>query len=216
MGVATSEFRQPSSPNHAFGVFRMTIAELLNAAAAHAIKYLETLESRPVGATASLAELRAGLARPFPEAGEDPARVMEDLVRDVEPGLLSSAGGRFFGWVVGGTLPTALAADWLTSTWEQNAATNATAPAEAVVEVIGGEWARVVLGLPKGASFALVTGSQMGHVTALAAARHRLLRDRRLGRRGEGVGGRAAYPHPRHRRAARVPATGGPTGWRRN
>ena len=189
MGVATSEFRQPFSPNHALGVLRMTNAELLNAAAAHAIRYLETLESRPVGATASLAELRVGLTRPFPETGEDPARVIEDLVRDAEPGLLSSAGGRFFGWVVGGALPTALAADWLTSTWDQNAATNATAPAEAVVEEIAGAWAREMLGLPSGASFAFVTGSQMGHVTALAAARHRLLRDRGWDVEAKGLAG---------------------------
>src|SRR5215472_7191482 len=90
----------------------------------------------------------------------------------------SSGGGRFFGWVIGGTLPAALAADWLTSTWDQNGASNLTAPAEAVVEEVAGAWLKELLGLPQTASFAFVTGCQMAHTTALAAARHKLLRDR--------------------------------------
>jgi glutamate/tyrosine decarboxylase-like PLP-dependent enzyme len=84
--------------------------------------------------------------------------------------------GRFFGWVIGGTLPSALAADWLTSTWDQNGASNLTAPAEAVIEQVCGEWAKEMLGLPALASFGLVTGCQMAHTTALASARHKLLR----------------------------------------
>src|SRR6185369_16632957 len=80
--------------------------------------------------------------------------------------------------VIGGTLPAALAADWLTSTWDQNAASNLTAPAEAVVEEICGTWIKDLLGLPASASFAFVTGCQMAHTTALAAARHKLLRER--------------------------------------
>jgi glutamate/tyrosine decarboxylase-like PLP-dependent enzyme len=80
--------------------------------------------------------------------------------------------------VIGGTLPVALAADWLTSTWDQNAASNLTAPSEAVVEEVCGEWLKELLGIPRSASFAFVTGCQMAHTTALAAARHKLLRDR--------------------------------------
>jgi glutamate/tyrosine decarboxylase-like PLP-dependent enzyme len=156
----------------------MSNADVLNTAAAHAFKYLETLDSRPIAATASLAELRTRLTKPFPETGQDAGQVIHDLVRDADGGLLGSANGRFFGWVIGGTLPVALAADWLTSAWDQNAASNLTAPAEAVVEEIAGAWAREILGLPRRASFAFVTGSQMAHTTALAAARHRLLHDR--------------------------------------
>ena len=91
---------------------------------------------------------------------------------------MGSASARFFGWVIGGTLPVALAADWLTSTWDQNAASNVAAPAEAVVEETCGEWMKELLRLPKSASFAFVTGCQMAHTTALAAAPHKLLRDR--------------------------------------
>jgi glutamate/tyrosine decarboxylase-like PLP-dependent enzyme len=160
------------------GVSSMTDANVLNAAAALAMRYLETLDSRPIGPAASLAELRACLTKPFPETGQDAEQVIHELVRDAEGGILGSSNGRFFGWVIGGTLPVALAADWLTSAWDQNAASNLTAPAEAVVEEIVGDWAKEILGLPSHVSFAFVTGSQMAHATALAAARHRLLRDR--------------------------------------
>jgi glutamate/tyrosine decarboxylase-like PLP-dependent enzyme len=118
------------------------------------------------------------LTKPFPETGQDAEQVIHELVRDAEGGILGSSNARFFGWVIGGTLPVALAADWLTSAWDQNAASNLTAPAEAVVEEIVGDWAKEILSLPNHVSFAFVTGSQMAHATALAAARHRLLRDR--------------------------------------
>jgi len=156
----------------------MTSINVLNTSAAYAVKYLETLDSRPIGTTATLDELRVRLAKAFPEAGRDPEQVISELISDAEGGILGSTSGRFFGWVIGGTLPVALAADWLTSTWDQNAASNLTAPAEAVVEDVCGEWAKELLGIPRSASFAFVTGSQMGHATALAAARYRLLRDR--------------------------------------
>jgi glutamate/tyrosine decarboxylase-like PLP-dependent enzyme len=156
----------------------MTVRTLLEATAAHAADYLETLDARPVAATASLATLRTRLAKPLPETSMAAADVIAGLVEDTVGGILSSSSGRFFGWVIGGTLPAALAADWLTSTWDQNAASNLTAPAEAVVEEICGAWAKELLGIPAAASFGFVTGCQMAHVTALAAARHRLLRDR--------------------------------------
>ena len=91
---------------------------------------------------------------------------------------MAAAAPAFFGWVIGGTLPVALAADWLTSAWDQNAASNATAPAEDVVEEVCGAWAKELLRIPRSASFAFVTGCQMAHTTALAAARHKLLSDR--------------------------------------
>ena len=115
--------------------------------------------------------------------------VIDELVRDAEGGLMGSGNGRFFGWVIGGTLPVALAADWLTSTWDQNAASNVTAPAEAVVEQVCGEWAKEMFGLPKSASFAFVTGCQMAHTTALASARHKLLRDRGWDVEAKGLSG---------------------------
>ncbi|WP_315706040.1 MULTISPECIES: pyridoxal phosphate-dependent decarboxylase family protein [unclassified Bradyrhizobium] len=147
----------------------------LQRAFAHALGHLSNAEVSPVNATAGLAELRARFARPLPERGTDAAEVIDDLVRDAEGGLLGCTSGRFFGWVIGGTLPAALAADWLVSTWDQNAAIHACAPAEAVIEEVAGMWLKSLFGLPPTASFAFVTGTQMAHLTCLAAARHRLL-----------------------------------------
>jgi glutamate/tyrosine decarboxylase-like PLP-dependent enzyme len=156
----------------------MTSTHILDLAAAHAVKYLEALDSRPIATAATVEELRQLLARPFPETGMAPETVVNELVRDAERGILGSSNARFFGWVIGGTLPVAIAADWLTSTWDQNGASNLTSPAEAVVEEICGEWAKELLGIPGSASFAFVTGCQMAHTTALAAARHKLFQDR--------------------------------------
>jgi glutamate/tyrosine decarboxylase-like PLP-dependent enzyme len=152
--------------------------EILRRAGAHATAYLDGLPERPVGPTVGPAELRRRLTRPVPDHPSDPAEVIEDLVRDLDGSLMGSTSGRFFGWVIGGVLPVALATDWLTATWDQNAASSASSPAAAVVEEICGGWLRDLLGLPVTVSFAFVTGCQMAHTTALAAARHRLLQDR--------------------------------------
>src|SRR5688572_7240129 len=140
-----------------------------------ALSYLDSLDDAPVGATASLSELRRRLWRVLPAEGVDPVTVVEELARDSEGGLLGSAGGRFYGWVIGAALPAALAADWLTATWDQNAGLYACSPAAAVVEEVCGTWLKDVLGLPASASYSLVTGCQMAHVTCLAAARHAVL-----------------------------------------
>jgi glutamate/tyrosine decarboxylase-like PLP-dependent enzyme len=167
----------------------MTIRRLLDRTATHAAAYIDTVNSRPIATTASIEELRARLAKPVPEASTDAVQVIDELVRDTEGGILGSSSGRFFGWVIGGTLPVALAADWLTSTWDQNAASNVTAPAEAVVEEVCGDWAKQLLRIPPSASFAFVTGCQMAHTTALAAARHKLLRDRGWNVEAKGLAG---------------------------
>jgi glutamate/tyrosine decarboxylase-like PLP-dependent enzyme len=142
---------------------------------AHALSYLESLDHAPVSATTSLTELRQRLDRPLVKDGVDATQVINELVTDVQGGVLGSAGGRFFAWVVGGSMPAALAADWLTSTWDQPSALYATGPAEAVIEEVCGKWLKELLGLPTEASFALVTGCQMAHVTCLAAARNAIL-----------------------------------------
>jgi glutamate/tyrosine decarboxylase-like PLP-dependent enzyme len=147
----------------------------LERALAHALGRLASEGNRPVGATADLEELRGRFERPLLHSGTDPAQVIDDLVRDVEGGIIGSTGGRFFGWVIGGTLPAALAADWLVSAWDQNAAIHACGPAEAVIEEVTGRWLKELFGLPQTASFAFVTGTQMAHLTCLGAARHRLL-----------------------------------------
>ncbi len=147
----------------------------LDSAYARSISHLEHLDDTSVAATSDADALRARIARSLPDEGLPADEVIDELVRAVEGGLIGSAGGRFFGWVIGGVLPAALAADWLTSAWQQNAALYATSPAAAVVEETVGEWLKDIFGLPKHASFALVTGCQMAHVTCLAAARHALL-----------------------------------------
>lgn len=140
-----------------------------------AIRHLESLDCASVAPTADLRTLRARLNRPLLKDGVSADQVITDLAADVAGGIVGSAGGRFFGWVIGGTLPAALAADWLTSAWDQNAVLFASGPAAAVVEEVAGSWLKEILGLPEQASFAFVSGCQMAHVTCLAAARHELL-----------------------------------------
>ncbi|HTB09998.1 MAG TPA: aminotransferase class V-fold PLP-dependent enzyme [Bryobacteraceae bacterium] len=150
----------------------------LETASRLALDYLESLDRRPVATGADRASLLQGLDRPLADEGIPPQQVITELARDAEPGIIGSAGGRFFGWVIGGALPSAVAADWLSVAWDQNAALSACAPAAAVVEEIAGAWLKELLGLPAHASFAFVGGCQMAHVTCLAAARHALLEKR--------------------------------------
>ena len=151
---------------------------VLSLAQHHALSFLKNLDRAPVGATVDLHTLRQRLNKPLADSGLAPEQVITELVSDVEGGLLGSTGGRFFGWVIGGSLPAALAADWLTATWDQNAALYATSPAAAVVEEVAGLWLKEILRLPAHASFALVSGCQMAHATGLASARHALLNER--------------------------------------
>lgn len=152
--------------------------DVLHQACETAIAYLAKLDSASVGPTADLKTLRERLGRPLSDAGVAAEQVIAELAADADGGIIGSAGGRFFGWVIGGAVPAALAADWLTSAWDQNAAVYATSPAEAVVEEIVGAWLKDLLGLPRDASYALVSGCQMAHVTCLAAARHWVLTEK--------------------------------------
>ncbi len=154
---------------------RPDYAPLLDGTLKLALDYLDRLPRAPGPPASTLEELRARLDRPLPREGSDPSAVVARLAEDVAAGLAGSAGGRFFGWVIGGSVPAALAADWLTSTWDQNAGMFSVAPAAAVVEEVCGRWLLELLGLPRTASFALVTGCQMAHVTCLAAARNAVL-----------------------------------------
>jgi glutamate/tyrosine decarboxylase-like PLP-dependent enzyme len=150
----------------------------LTLAAKQACDHLNDVVNGRVNATSSLEELRMRLGRSLSDEGLTPERVLVDLIDDSKDGLIGSAGGRFFGWVIGGALPSALAADWLTAAWDQNAGLYAAGPAAAVVEEVAGEWLKDLLGLPATASFAFVTGCQMAHTTCLAAARHAVLERR--------------------------------------
>lgn len=149
--------------------------EALERAVIHAFAHLDGLQTAPVAARGSLESLRRALQRPLPEAGTPAARVIDELVADTHGGIQGSQGGRFFSWVIGGGLPAAMAADWLTTVWDQNAGIHAASPAAAVVEEVAGAWLRELFELPFECSFAFTTGSQMGHATCLAAARHAVL-----------------------------------------
>jgi glutamate/tyrosine decarboxylase-like PLP-dependent enzyme len=143
------------------------------------LRYLESLPDRPVRSTASLAELRASLGGPLPEESADPSEVITTLATAAEPGIMPSSSGRYFGFVVGGSTPAAVAADWLTSVWDQNAGLYVLGPAASIVEEVAGAWLVELFGLPANVSVGFVTGGQMANVTGLAAARREMLR--RLG-----------------------------------
>src|SRR5216684_1486026 len=152
----------------------MTDDGALQRAYQHARAFLNTLSDRPVGPPVP-AQALTSLTGPLPENGTDPAEVIDGLVRGAEPGLVASAGPRYVGFVIGGSLPAALAADWLTSTWDQNAAFYVSSPAAAVIEDVAASWVLDILGLPAISSVGFVTGAMMANFTALASARHEVL-----------------------------------------
>lgn len=156
------------SPNHV----------LLSRAAQLAADYLDHLPQRPVGVIGTPAELSAQLITTLPDIGQDSLSILEQQVAAIDPGVIASAGPRYFGHVVSGAHPAALALDWMTASWDQNAVLYATSPANALVEEIVGTWLIDLLGLGKigrDISVGFVSGCQMAHVTALLAARHAML-----------------------------------------
>jgi len=153
----------------------MNERELFLQVAEYAGDFVETLETRPIRAQADVSELTAKLGGPLPEEPLDPGVVLAGLVEAAEPGLVAMPSGRYFGFVIGGGVPAAVAADMLASVWDQNAGLYVGGPAASVVEEVCRSWLAELLGLPAHVSLALVTGTQMAHVTALAAARHHVL-----------------------------------------
>jgi glutamate/tyrosine decarboxylase-like PLP-dependent enzyme len=148
---------------------------LLHRTAEIATEFIDGLSTRPVGRPVDLASLRAALDGPLPDGPSDPTTVVEALARGAERGLIASAGPRYFGFVIGGGVPAALAADWLASAWDQNAGLYAISPAASVVEEVAARWLVELFGLPSGSSVGFVTGATMATFTALAAGRHRVL-----------------------------------------
>jgi glutamate/tyrosine decarboxylase-like PLP-dependent enzyme len=147
----------------------------LLAASEAARAWLDSVPGRPVRAEATAREMLAAFSEPLPEEGMDPAEVVRDLAERAEPGLLASGSGRFFGWVIGGALPAAIAADWLVSAWDQNTGMAEPIPATTMIEQVAAGWILDLLDLPRGASVGFVTGGQMASTTCLAAARNHVL-----------------------------------------
>jgi glutamate/tyrosine decarboxylase-like PLP-dependent enzyme len=148
---------------------------LLERARILATEFLERLPERPVRARADAAAVLATLDGPVPESPSEPGAVLEELVRLVDPGITAMPSGRFYAWVIGGGVPSAIAADWMTSVWDQNAASGEGTPAAAAIEHVVLRWVAALLDVPA-ASGALVTGAQMANFVALAVARAEVLR----------------------------------------
>jgi glutamate/tyrosine decarboxylase-like PLP-dependent enzyme len=150
--------------------------EILEKAYRIASSYLSGIDRRFVGARASRKDLLAALGGPLPETGEDPVAALEAFARAADPGLVASAGPRYFGFVIGSGLPQALAADWLASAWNQNVCLNTLSPAGAAIEEVVIGWLVDLLGLPRSASCGFVTGGQTANFTCLLAARNEVMR----------------------------------------
>lgn len=153
----------------------MTTHRALDLAAAASKQWMDGFDQRSVASTVPLETLKQRLNVPLQDAGVPAEEVIAQLVDATKGGHLGSGSGRFFAWVIGGALPSAMAADWLTSSWDQNAGLTACGPAASVIEEIAGEWLKELLDLPREASFAFTTGCQLAHVTCLAAARAAVL-----------------------------------------
>ncbi|HEV7761351.1 MAG TPA: aminotransferase class V-fold PLP-dependent enzyme [Acidimicrobiales bacterium] len=151
------------------------LAALLEQVTQAAVRFLGTLDERPVWARASYDEMLQALGGPLPQTSSDAADVVAELARLAEPGLSASASGRFFGFVIGGVHPAGLGADWLTSVWDQNSGLTALTPASAASEAVAAGWLLELLGLPATASVGFVTGGMQANFTCLAAARHDVL-----------------------------------------
>jgi glutamate/tyrosine decarboxylase-like PLP-dependent enzyme len=149
---------------------------LLDDAAHRASQYLESLATRPVAPSANAIAALSRLDEPLPETRTDAHRVLRMLDELVTPATMAMAGPRFFGFVIGGALPVSLAANWLAGAWDQNAGLYASTPGVARLETVALRWLNDLFGFPPATVGAFVTGATMANFTALAAARHEVLR----------------------------------------
>lgn len=152
--------------------------EALESAHQHARRWLAAQKTRPIRPRATVAELTEAFGGALPDGPTDPVAVLDLMAEHGEPGLMGIQSGRFYGWVMGGVLPAALGADWLTSAWDQNTCLRAITPATAALEEVAGRWLLDLLGLPGHAAVGFVTGAMMANFTGLAAGRHQVLADR--------------------------------------
>ncbi|GAB4121767.1 MAG: pyridoxal-dependent decarboxylase [Roseiflexaceae bacterium] len=148
---------------------------LLNETTQRAVAYLASLEDRAVAPQAEALANLVHFHEPLPAQPSDPAAVIAMLDRHGSPATVAMAGPRYFGFVTGGSLPAALAANWLAGAWDQNASLRVMSPIGATLEDVALGWLIDLLGLPAGAAGALVSGATMANLAGLAAARHAIL-----------------------------------------
>jgi glutamate/tyrosine decarboxylase-like PLP-dependent enzyme len=168
------------------------ISRLLTLVRNSAEDYLGSVNEHPVRTNTPDDDLRRRFGVPLGREGREPAEVIEALIAAAERGLVATTGPRFFGYVMGGATPVAIAADWLTSAWDQHGGFHAASPASAVCEEVVASWLRDLFNLPSGAGAGFVTGCSMANFSGLAAARHGLLA--RAGWDVEALGLRGAPP----------------------
>jgi len=148
---------------------------LLKRAARAAVDYLEGVEARPVAPTPKAIAALSALRGPLPPGPTSAEAVLHLLHEYGSPATMAKTNGRYFGFVTGDCVPAALAASWLVSAWDQNAAHAVQSPVAAQLEESAIEWVRQLFGLPEGTGGAMVTGATMANFSGLAAARHSLL-----------------------------------------
>ncbi len=173
LGISIDELT-PEQAKYLSSLGSSRAMSLLGRTAEIAEAYLASLPERPVGAPRSHEEMLAALDAPLPEQGE-PAEAVLDVLASLEPGMVATAGPRYFGFVTGGALPVTVAADWLISTWDGPHFSHVSSPAGAAVEAVAERWVLDVLGLPASARVGFVTGATVANLVGLAAARHRVL-----------------------------------------
>ncbi|GHA63542.1 pyridoxal phosphate-dependent decarboxylase family protein [Photobacterium aphoticum] len=173
---------------HAFNQYQSP----LQRSCEHAVSYIESLPERKIDQVATSEQLRYALGGPLPLEGSDPAAVIDEMVKNVDAGLIASGGPRFFGYAIGGALPASLAADWLVSAWDQNVPYYVSSPAMAVVEETAAEWMVELLGLTPGSAVGFTSGAQEAIYTGLITARNTLLQ-----RAGWDVATQGLYGAPR-------------------
>ncbi len=147
----------------------------LDAAVRHARAWLASVQSRPVAARAGIEEITKKLGEGLPDGPTPAEQVVDEMAAAAEPGLVAMGSGRFFGFVIGGTLPAALGADWLTSAWDQNSGMRSVTPAVTALGDLARRWLLELLDLPSQSSVGWVTGATSANFSALAAARYRVL-----------------------------------------
>jgi glutamate/tyrosine decarboxylase-like PLP-dependent enzyme len=143
----------------------------LDHAHSYAQDWIDSVPDRRVAPSKNADEMLKVFAGALPEHPSDPIEVIDELAENAEPGLMAMPSGRFFGWVIGGTLPAALGADWLVSAWDQNAGMRYGSPAIAAIEETAGAWLLDVLGLPADSDVGFATGGTMANFTGIAAGR---------------------------------------------